>query len=154
VTADDVAGLFEAGFLVGAAHGLGHGRTDEIRWLAGQDRLTFSRVGLIDPLSTQDYQAHGGLVALRRALAMSPAQICDEVTESGLRGRGGAGFPTGVKWRTVLDAPDSPKFIACNADECDSGTFADRMLMEGDPFMLIEGMLIAAVAVGAREGFV
>ena len=154
VTPDDVAGLFAAGFLDGKAHELGHGRTDEIAWLAEQDRLTFSRVGVIDPLSTQDYEAHGGLVALRQALAMTPVQICDAVTESGLRGRGGAGFPVGVKWRTVLDAPDSPKFITCNADEGDSGTFADRMLMEGDPFMLIEGMVIAGIAVGAREGFI
>ena len=154
VTPDDVAGLFAAGFLDGQAHELGHGRTDQIPWLAEQDRLTFSRVGVIDPLSTQDYQAHGGLVALRRALTMTPQQICDEVTESGLRGRGGAGFPVGVKWRTVLDAPASPKFVTCNADEGDSGTFADRMLMEGDPFMLIEGMVIAGIAVGAHEGFV
>ncbi|MHB8273228.1 MAG: formate dehydrogenase beta subunit [Dermatophilaceae bacterium] len=154
VAPDDVAGLFAAGFLDGGAHKLGHGRTDQIPWLAEQDRLTFSRVGVIDPLSTQDYQDHGGLVALRRASAMTPEQICDAVTESGLRGRGGAGFPVGVKWRTVLDAPGSPKFVACNADEGDSGTFADRMLMEGDPFMLIEGMVIAGIAVGAREGFI
>ena len=154
VTPDDVAGLFEAGFLGGGAHELGHGLTDEIPWLALQDRLTFSRVGVIDPLSVQDYQSHGGLVALRHALTMTPEQICDVVTESGLRGRGGAGFPVGVKWRTVLDAPGSPKFVTCNADEGDSGTFADRMLMEGDPFMLIEGMVIAGLAVGAHEGFI
>ncbi len=150
----DVADLFDAGFLAGGSHQLSHGHTDQIPWLAEQDRVTFSRVGVIDPLSTQDYEAHGGLVALRRALTMTPVQICDEVTESGLRGRGGAGFPTGVKWRTVLDAPNHPKFVACNADEGDSGTFADRMLMEGDPFMLIEGMAIAGVATGAHEGFI
>jgi len=154
VTPDDVAGLFAAGFLDGQTHELGHGPTDQIPWLAEQDRLTFSRVGVIDPLSTQDYQAHGGLFALRRALTMTPQQICDEVTQSGLRGRGGAGFPVGVKWRTVLDAPGSPKFVTCNADEGDSGTFADRMLMEGDPFMLIEGMVIAGIAVDAHEGFI
>ena len=154
VTPDDVEGLFAAGFLNGAAHELGLGPTDQIAWLAEQDRLTFSRVGVIDPLSPRDYEAHGGLFALRRALTMTPEQICDEVTESGLRGRGGAGFPVGVKWRTVLNAPGSPKFVTCNADEGDSGTFADRMLMEGDPFMLIEGMVIAGIAVGAREGFV
>jgi formate dehydrogenase iron-sulfur subunit len=154
VTTSDVAGLFAAGFLDGDAHELGHGPTDQIAWLAEQNRLTFSRVGVIDPMSTQDYQAHGGLFALRRALAMTREQICDEVTKSGLRGRGGAGFPVGVKWRTVLDAPGSPKFVTCNADEGDSGTFADRMLMEGDPFMLIEGMVIAGIAVGAHEGFV
>jgi formate dehydrogenase iron-sulfur subunit len=154
VTPDDVAGLFDAGFLDGGDHKLGHGRTVQIPWLALQNRLTFSRVGIIDPLSVQDYQAHGGLIALRRALAMTPEQICDEVTASGLRGRGGAGFPVGVKWRTVLDAPAWPKFVTCNADEGDSGTFADRMLMEGDPFMLIEGMVIAGLAVGAHEGFI
>jgi len=154
VRPDDVAGLFDAGFLAGGAHELGHGNTDQIPWLAEQDRVTFSRVGVIDPLSTKDYQAHGGLAALRRALTMAPEEICDEVTESGLRGRGGAGFPTGVKWRTVLDAPNHPKFVACNADEGDSGTFADRMLMEGDPFMLVEGMVIAGVATGAHEGFI
>jgi len=154
VTPGDVAGLFDAGFLDGGAHELGHGRTDQIPWLALQDRLTFGRVGIIDPLSLQDYQAHGGLVALRRALAMTPSEICDEVTASGLRGRGGAGFPVGVKWRTVLDAPGTPKFVTCNADEGDSGTFADRMLMEGDPFMLIEGMVIAGMATDAHEGFI
>ncbi|NMM22306.1 MAG: formate dehydrogenase [Phycicoccus sp.] len=154
VTPDDVAGLFAAGFLDGDTHELGHGLTDQIPWLAEQERLTFSRVGLIDPLSTDDYLSHGGLFALRRALAMTPQQICDEVTQSGLRGRGGAGFPVGVKWRTVLDAPGSPKFVTCNADEGDSGTFADRMLMEGDPFMLIEGMVIAGIAVDAHEGFI
>ena len=154
VAPGDVAGLFDAGFLAGGSHELGHGRTEQIAWLAAQDRLTFSRVGVIDPRSAQGYQAHGGLVALRRALSMTPQQICDEVTASGLRGRGGAGFPVGAKWRTVLDAPGSPKFVTCNADEGDSGTFADRMLMEGDPFMLIEAMLIASIAVGAHEGLV
>ncbi len=154
VTTDAVDGLFDAGFLEGAVHELGHGATDRIPWLADQDRLTFSRVGVIDPLSTQDYEANGGLIALRRALTMEPGEICDEVTESGLRGRGGAGFPTGVKWATVLAAPGDEKFVVCNADEGDSGTFADRMLMEGDPFMLIEAMVIAGIAVGAREGFV
>jgi formate dehydrogenase iron-sulfur subunit len=154
VAPDDVAGLFDARFLDGAVHELGHGVTDEISWLAAQDRLTFSRVGVIDPLSTQDYQDHGGLDALQRALSMTPRQICDEVTASGLRGRGGAGFSTGVKWRTVLDAPSTEKFVVCNADEGDSGTFADRMLMEGDPFMVIEAMAIAAIAVGAREGMI
>jgi formate dehydrogenase iron-sulfur subunit len=154
VTPEDVPGLFDAGFLGGGEHGLGHGRTDQIPWLALQNRLTFSRVGIIDPLSVQDYQAHGGLVALRRALTLTPEQICDEVTASGLRGRGGAGFPVGVKWRTVLDAPASPRFVTCNADEGDSGTFADRMLMEGDPFMLIEGMVMAGLAVDAHEGFI
>ncbi len=154
VTADAVSGLFDAGFLTGADHALALGPTEEIPWLARQNRLTFARVGIIDPLSTDDYEAHGGLVALRRCLALTAEEICTEVTESGLRGRGGAGFPTGIKWRTVLDTPSDLKFIVCNADEGDSGTFADRMLMEGDPFLLIEGMAVAALAVGATEGYI
>jgi formate dehydrogenase iron-sulfur subunit len=154
VTVADVAGLFDAGFLSGGEHPLGHGVTEEIPWLAAQTRLTFMRVGIVDPLSLDDYRAHGGLAALKKALTMSPAEICDVVTESGLRGRGGAGFPTGRKWRTVLDAPGEPKFVTCNADEGDSGTFADRMLMEGDPFMLVEAMAICGYAVGAHEGFI
>jgi formate dehydrogenase iron-sulfur subunit len=138
----------------GADHRLWLGPTDDIAWLAEQQRVTFARVGVIDPLSLEDYENHGGLVGLRRALALSPGQVVDEVTESGLRGRGGAGFPAGVKWRTVLDAGDGQKYVCCNADEGDSGTFADRMLIEGDPFSLIEGMLVAAHAVGASVGYV
>jgi formate dehydrogenase iron-sulfur subunit len=154
VTPADVTALFDAGFLDGGAHPLAHGPSDGIGWLADQRRLTFARVGIVDPLSPDDYEAHGGLAGLRRALTMSPADICTEVADSGLRGRGGAGFPTGIKWRTVLDAPGRPKFVTCNADEGDSGTYADRMLMEGDPFCLVEGMLVCALAVGATEGFV
>ena len=154
VAPSDVESLFAAGFLTGGTHALGLGRTDEIPWLASQRRITFARVGVIDPLSADEYEAAGGLAGLRRALTMAPEAICDELVESGLRGRGGAGFPAGIKWRTVLDAPAGERFVCCNADEGDSGTFADRMLMEGDPFLLIEGMLIAAYVVGAREGFV
>ncbi len=119
-----------------------------------QTRLTFARVGVIDPLSLADYEAHGGLVGLRRALGMDSAAIVAEVTDSGLRGRGGAGFPTGIKWKTVAEAKADQKYIVCNADEGDSGTFADRMLMEGDPFTLIEGMAIAGIATGATRGYV
>ncbi len=122
--------------------------------MARQQRITFRRVGVVDPRSTDDYEAHGGLVGLRRALPMQPGEVVAEVTDSGLRGRGGAAFPTGIKWRTVLDAPGPTKYITCNADEGDSGTFADRMLMEGDPFTLIEGMIIAGWAVGASDGFI
>ena len=156
VRSADVPALFDAGFLEAATatHPSALGPTEEIQWLARQDRLTFARVGVIDPLSPADYVSHGGLVGLRKALAMTPEQIVAEVAESGLRGRGGAGFPTGIKWKTVLDAPSDLKFVCCNADEGDSGTFADRMLMEGDPFLLIEGMVIAGFAVGAAEGFV
>ena len=120
------------------------------RMAAHQQRVTFARVGVIDPLSLDDYHAHGGGVGLRRALEMTPHEVVAEVMESGLRGRGGAGFPAGIKWQTVLDAEADRKYVCCNADEGDSGTFADRMLMEGDPFTLIEGMLITSYAVGAR----
>lgn len=130
------------------------GPTEDLPWMKRQTRLTFQRVGVIDPLCLRDYEAHGGLVGLRRALEMTGAEIVTEVTDSGLRGRGGAGFPTGIKWNTVAGAEAAQKYIICNADEGDSGTFADRMLMEGDPFTLIEGMIIAGLAVGATRGYV
>ncbi|MRX50799.1 formate dehydrogenase [Paracoccus sp. S-4012] len=129
------------------------GPVEEHPWFASQTRLTFARVGLTDPLDLAAYEAHGGLKGWRKAQSMSPAEVVAEVTESGLRGRGGAGFPTGIKWNTVLNAPGPQKYIVCNADEGDSGTFADRMLMEGDPFCLIEGMAIAGHAVGASMGY-
>lgn len=132
----------------------GHGTVTDIPFFAKQTRLTFARCGVIDPLDLDDYRAHGGLVGLRRAVAMTGAEIVTEVTESGLRGRGGAGFPTGIKWNTVAGAQADQKYIVCNADEGDSGTFADRMIMEGDPFTLIEGMVIAGIAVGATKGYV
>ncbi|MGC9961111.1 MAG: NADH-ubiquinone oxidoreductase-F iron-sulfur binding region domain-containing protein [Acidimicrobiales bacterium] len=130
------------------------GLTEEIPALERQQRVTFARVGIMDPLSPSEYEALGGLQGLRRARDMEPAEIVAEVAQAGLRGRGGAGFPTGIKWQTVLDAPSDLKFVCCNADEGDSGTFADRMLMEGDPFLIIEGMAIAALAVGAQEGYI
>jgi len=154
VSVDDVEGLFDAGFLAGGAHRLGLGCVDEHPWLKSQQRLTFARIGRTDPLSLADYEANEGYAGLRRALSMPPEGIVAEVTDSGLRGRGGAAFPTGVKWRTAAQAPGSPKYIVCNADEGDSGSFADRLLMESDPFALIEGMTIAAVAVGATQGYV
>jgi len=154
VAVADVAGLFDADFQSGGAHALALGLTEEIPYLKRQERLTFARCGIVDPLSLDDYRAHGGWKGLETALKLSGAEIVEQVTQSGLRGRGGAGFPTGIKWRTVLNAPADQKYIVCNADEGDSGTFADRMLMEGDPFALIEGMAIAAVAVGATQGFV
>ncbi|MET0492383.1 MAG: NADH-ubiquinone oxidoreductase-F iron-sulfur binding region domain-containing protein [Actinoplanes sp.] len=139
--------------LDGGDHPLRLGLVEELPWLAGQQRITFARVGVTDPLSPSDYLAHGGMQGLRRARELTPAEVVAAVTESGLRGRGGAGFPAGIKWQTVLKAADELKFVCCNADEGDSGTFADRMLMEGDPFLLIEGMAIAGYAVGAREGY-
>jgi formate dehydrogenase iron-sulfur subunit len=154
VSADDVASLFDANFTAGGAHALSHGLTEEIPFLKNQQRLTFARVGVIDPVSVEDFVAHGGYAGLRRALQMSPAEIVQAVTDSGLRGRGGAAFPTGIKWKTVLDQPPQQKYVTCNADEGDSGTFADRMLMEGDPLTLIEGMTIAGIAVGATRGFI
>ncbi|ANH05930.1 NADH-quinone oxidoreductase subunit NuoF [Shinella sp. HZN7] len=150
----DVPGLLDAGLLDGKAHPLCLGGTEEIPFLKNQTRLTFARCGVIDPVSLEDYKAHGGLRGLKKAIAMAPADIVKEVTDSGLRGRGGAGFPTGIKWKTVLDAPGDQKYIVCNADEGDSGTFADRMIMEGDPFVLIEGMAIAGLATGATKGYV
>lgn len=154
VNVQDVAGLFDAGFLEGRPHALHLGLTEEIPELKSQQRLTFARVGVIDPVSVEDYVAHGGYAGLSRALSMSPGEIVEAVTQSGLRGRGGAAFPTGIKWKTVLDQPPQQKYVTCNADEGDSGTFADRMLMEGDPLMLIEGMTIAGVAVGATQGYI
>ena len=146
----DVEGLF--GDL--SRHPKALGLTDNISWMKTQTRLTFARVGIVDPLSLSDYRAHGGLVGLQRALTMTADAIVAEVTDSGLRGRGGAGFPTGIKWRTVAGAQADRKYIVCNADEGDSATFADRMLMEGDPFTLIEGMVVAGLACGATKGFV
>lgn len=154
VRAQDLESLLDAGFLEGTAqHDLSLGVTEEISYLKDQTRLTYRRCGLIDPHSLQDYRAHGGLAGLERALAMRPEEIVEEVTNSGLRGRGGAGFPTGIKWNTVLQAAGEQKYIVCNADEGDSGTFADRMVMEGDPFILIEGMAIAGLATGATRGY-
>ena len=154
VTVRDVAGLFDAGFQTGGKHALSHGIADEIPFLKSQQRLTFQRVGIVDPVSVQDYVANGGYQGLRAALAMKQADIVQAVLDSGLRGRGGAAFPTGIKWKTVLDQNTPQKYITCNADEGDSGTFADRMLMEGDPLTLIEGMTIAALAVGANQGYI
>jgi formate dehydrogenase iron-sulfur subunit len=155
VKAADVEPLIEAGLLEGSAgHALYLGRTEDIPFLKSQTRLTFARCGVIDPLSLADYEAHGGLSGLRAALSMHAADIVKEVTDSGLRGRGGAGFPTGIKWNTVLHAKADRKYIVCNADEGDSATFSDRMIMEGDPFVLIEGMVIAGLATGATKGYI
>jgi formate dehydrogenase iron-sulfur subunit len=154
VSVADLPGLFEAGFPGPADHALSLGPVEGIDWLASQERLTFARAGWTDPLSLSDYRDTGGFRGLERALGMEAQAIVDEVKESGLRGRGGAAFPTGIKWQTVLDQPAARKFIVCNADEGDSGTFADRLLMEADPYQLIEGMVIAGLAVEAEEGFI
>ena len=154
VTADDVPALLDAGLLEGRAHALCQGRTEAIPYLARQERVTFARMGITDPLSLSDYEAHEGWAGLKRALELDGAAIVQEVTQSGLRGRGGAAFPAGIKWQTVLKTDAAQKYVVCNADEGDSGTFSDRMTMEGDPYMLIEGMTIAGLAVGATQGYV
>ncbi len=183
VQPDDVASLFDAGFHTGGQHALSLGLTDNIDYLRRQERLTFARMGITDPVSLADYQAHEGYAGLRRALALQPGEVVQQVLDSGLRGRGGAAFPAGIKWKTVAAAqlpqgerravpsrtapppegdtaegrggePFLQKYVVCNADEGDSGTFSDRMTMEGDPFMLIEGMTIAALATGATRGYI
>jgi formate dehydrogenase iron-sulfur subunit len=154
VSPDDVNALFDCDFLHGGDNHLRLGLTEVIPYLKYQERLTFARVGITDPVSLDDYRAHGGYRGLARAIGMSGGDVVEEVTQSGLRGRGGAAFPTGIKWKTVLGTEASQKYVVCNADEGDSGTFSDRMLMEGDPFALIEGMTIAALAVGADHGYI
>jgi formate dehydrogenase iron-sulfur subunit len=154
VGVSDVPSLFDARFLDGGAHALHCGPTEQIPYFKKQQRLTFARVGIIEPTHLDDYVAHGGYRGLKQALQMGQAEIVKAVTDSGLRGRGGAAFPTGIKWKTVLEAQADQKYVTCNADEGDSGTFADRMLMEGDPLTLVEGMTIAGVAVGATRGFI
>ncbi len=154
VAAGDAASLFESNFLAGGEHRLRLGIAGETPWLKSQTRLTFARAGVTDPVSLDDFIAHGGYRGLRRAIELGADAVIAEVTKSGLRGRGGAGFPTGVKWKTASDAPATPKYVVCNADEGDSGAFSDRMIMEGDPFMLIEGITIAALTVGAADGYI
>jgi len=154
VETDDVAGMFDAGFLQAGAHALNLGLTEEIPFLKKQERLTFARMGITDPLSLDDYEAHEGFAGLRRALTLEPQAIVQQVLDSGLRGRGGAAFPAGIKWKTVAATTAKQKYIVCNADEGDSGTYSDRMTMEGDPYMLIEGMTIAGLATGATLGYI
>ncbi|RQH09740.1 formate dehydrogenase beta subunit [Paraburkholderia dinghuensis] len=154
VEPEEVGALFDAGFVQGAQHARSVGLVEQIPYLRRQQRLTFARIGITDPLSTDDYVAHGGLEGLQNALAMTGAAVCDALIESGLRGRGGAAFPAGIKWRTVANAQADQKYIVCNADEGDSGTFSDRLVMESDPYVLIEGMTIAGIAVGATVGHI
>lgn len=154
ITPSQVPELFANGALPDASHPLSVGLVEQIPFLRDQHRITFARAGVIDPVSLAEYSGHGGLAGLRRALTLSPQEIVDEVEASGLRGRGGAAFPAGIKWQTVLYAESDTKYIVCNADEGDSGTFADRLLMEADPYQLIEGMIIAGLAVGATLGYI
>jgi formate dehydrogenase iron-sulfur subunit len=158
IVPEDVPALFDAGLVeknpVGIVHAKSLGPTEQIDYLKNQERLTFARCGLADPLDLSAYERLGGLAGLKAALGMAPGAIVDEIAGSGLRGRGGAGFPAGIKWKTVADQPDGQKYICCNADEGDSGTFADRLLMEADPYCLIEGMIIAGLATGADTGLI
>ena len=154
VEPEDVSGLFDAQFHTGAAHRLNLGLTEDLPYLRNQERLTFARMGITDPVSLADFEAHGGYTGLRHALTLTAPEVVQQVLDSGLRGRGGAAFPAGIKWRTVAAAQAAQKYIVCNADEGDSGTYSDRMTMEGDPFMLIEGMTIAALATGATQGYI
>ena len=154
VAPDDVAGLVAADFPEAGGHKLALGPVDDLDWFRGQTRITFARCGMEDPLDFDAWRAAGGLGGVERALSLSPEAIVEEIVQSGLRGRGGAGFPTGIKWRTAANAPAPRRYVVCNADEGDSGTFADRMLMEGDPFTLLAGMAVAALAIGADKGFV
>lgn len=154
VQVEDITALFDAKFLDGGAHKLALGNVEELPWFRNQERLTFARCGVIEATSVADYQKMGGFVGLKNTLAKDSKAIIQEVLDSGLRGRGGAAFPTGIKWRTVADATAAQKYIVCNADEGDSGTFSDRMIMEGDPLSLVEGMTIAGIAVGATKGYI
>ena len=154
VTAADVPALFKAGFLDGGDHACRIGPTVEIPYLIRQDRWTFWRCGLVNPLSIDDFLAHQGFSAILKAIEMGPQAVIDAVKTSGLRGRGGAGFPAGIKWQTVADTASPQKYIACNADQGDSGTFSDRIMLESDPLGLVEGMLIAGFAVGASKGYI
>ena len=155
VTSNDVDSLFKTIF-AGASdhHEKSVGPVEEIPYLKNQERLCFARNGITDPTSIEDYLGNDGYRGLKVALSLDAKSIVEIVTQSGLRGRGGAAFPTGIKWNTVLNCPSDQKYIVCNADEGDSGTFSDRMTIEGDPFALIEGMTIAALAVGATKGYV
>jgi formate dehydrogenase iron-sulfur subunit len=154
VSADDVKSLFDADFINGGKHAKSVGLVDELTWFKNQERLTFARCGLIAATSVSEYEQLGGFVGLKNAIAKQSADIIQEVLTSGLRGRGGAGFPTGIKWQTVAGAEADQKYIVCNADEGDSGTYSDRLIMEGDPLSLVEGMTIAGLAVGATMGYI
>jgi formate dehydrogenase iron-sulfur subunit len=154
VSLEDVPDLFDADFLIGGKHAKLLGDVEALPWFANQERLTFARCGIIEATSVAAYESLGGYVGLKNALSQSPDAIIEEVKDSGLRGRGGAAFPTAIKWRTVADCKADQKYVVCNADEGDSGTFSDRMIMEGDPLSLVEGMTIAGLAVGADKGFI
>ena len=154
VEPDDVPALFDAGLLEGGDHDKRLGPTNEIDYLINQERWTFWRCGLVESLSLDDFLAHQGFKALQKAWEIGADAVINEITASGLRGRGGAGFPSGIKWRTVADAEGDQKYVACNADEGDTGTFSDRILMEGDPYGLIEALAIAGFAIGANKAYI
>jgi bidirectional [NiFe] hydrogenase diaphorase subunit len=133
----------------------GAARLTEPAFFERQVRIATENSGQIDPESLDDYVKAGGYAALRHVITtMTPAEVRDEITKSGLRGRGGAGYSTALKWNTVAKAPGSPKYAICNADEGDPGAFMDRSILESDPHRVLEGMAIAAYAVGASSGYV
>jgi formate dehydrogenase iron-sulfur subunit len=152
VSANDVPSILDS-MRTTKPHALSLGRIEDQPFLKAQTRLTFERCGMIDPASLDEYERAGGLAGLKHAIDIGPAKIIEEITKSGLRGRGGAGFPAGIKWSGAASASGDQKYVVCNADEGDSGTYADRLLMEGDPFLLIEGMIIAGIAIGSTKGF-
>ncbi len=154
VTTADIDSLLDAGLMQGGAHPLALGPVDALPYLARQQRLVFARAGLTRPLSLDDYLEHGGYAGLKRLLATGEDAFLAELEASGLRGRGGAAFPAHIKWQTVRAQADTGRYVVCNADEGDSGAYADRMLLEGDPYALLEGMAIAALCVGAEQGYV
>ncbi|MDG2501938.1 MAG: NADH-ubiquinone oxidoreductase-F iron-sulfur binding region domain-containing protein [Porticoccaceae bacterium] len=154
VSSKDIPSILDALDADPSAHSLYLGDVEQIPYLASQQRLTYARAGLGDPICLDNYRKLNGFTGLKNALTMTSQQIVDQVKDSGLRGRGGAAFPAGIKWQTVLDCDSAQKYIVCNADEGDSGTFADRLVMESDPYQLIEGMCIAGLAVGATQGYI
>ena len=154
VSAKDIPSIIDAVESDPTSHALYQGAVAEIPYLKSQQRLTYARAGLGDPVCLNNYQTLNGFKGLKAALQMTGQQIVDQVKDSGLRGRGGAAFPAGIKWQTVLNCDADQKYIVCNADEGDSGTFADRLVMEADPYQLIEGMIIAGLAVGANQGYI
>lgn len=166
VSADDVSLIADEhllkGQIVRSLLGREHQPVGEISWLRTrygalpvQQRIVLGRVGVVDPNSLDDYIVHDGYQALGKVLSnMSPENVIDELEKSGLQGRGGAGFPTGRKWGFVRSAGGRPKYVICNADESEPGTFKDRMILEGDPFSVIEAMTIAAYAIGAQDGYI
>ncbi len=154
VTPEDAEPLVESHLLAGKPYSRRLARKSERRFFEGQLRVVLENCGEIDPENIEEYRDRGGYEALAKALGMVPEAVIDEIEHSGLRGRGGAGFPTGTKWRFAARSRDPEKYVICNADEGDPGAFMDRSVLEGDPHAVLEGLSIAAYAIGAKEGFI